>query len=134
MKGASRWMGVGRAGEPYPDAVRALEGDSGVYAIRSKATRMVLYVGESHTGRLRRTLTRHLQGWGRDKGLWRGQFSAHDPGLIYPRDKVEVRWWLTEASQAYETQNRLIRRLSPRDNIAGNDHARGVDFIPDLPF
>ncbi len=52
---------VGEVAEPYPDWVRALRGHSGVYVIRDRASGETLYVGESHTGRLYQTLTRHFQ-------------------------------------------------------------------------
>lgn len=50
---------VGGRGEPYPEWVRALKGKSGVYVIRERGE--VVYVGESHAGRLYETLTRHFQ-------------------------------------------------------------------------
>jgi hypothetical protein len=55
---------VGASGEPYPEWVRALDGKSGVYVIREiqrDGSEETVYVGESHTGRLYDTLTRHLQ-------------------------------------------------------------------------
>lgn len=55
---------VGERGEPYPDWLRAIKGESGVYVIRERqrdAEPVVVYVGESHSGRLYETLTRHFQ-------------------------------------------------------------------------
>jgi hypothetical protein len=49
---------VGAPGEAYPDWVRALKDQSGVYIIREQ--REVVYVGSS-VGRLYDTLTRHFQ-------------------------------------------------------------------------
>ena len=52
------------AGGRYPDWVRALRGKSGVYLIRERqrdGSNPVVYIGESHAGRLYQTLTRHFQ-------------------------------------------------------------------------
>ena len=49
---------VGASGEPYPDWVRALKDQSGVYIIRERGE--IVYVGSS-VGRLYDTLTRHFQ-------------------------------------------------------------------------
>lgn len=91
MPRLSRWRPVGRAGEPYPQWVRDLEDASGAYAIRSATTGEVWYVGESHTGNLKRTLT--------------------------PRHAVEVAVSVTSDEDATIEQDRLIDRLLPRDNI-----------------
>ena len=52
-------------GGGFADWLSALrsQGHSGVYLIRDARTREVVYVGESHTGRLYETLTRHLYAW-----------------------------------------------------------------------
>ena len=55
---------IGASGEPYPDWIRALDGKSGVYVIREiqrDGSVETVYVGESHSGRLYDTLTRHFQ-------------------------------------------------------------------------
>lgn len=124
MKGAaptsSPWRPLGARGAPWPAWVRALDGRSGAYAIRQGGR--VLYVGESHSGRLRSTLTRHFQGWSRRKNFWADLFrpsQQRDPGTLYDRGACEVRVWPTTAARAVELQNRLIRTLKPRDNIIG---------------
>ncbi len=118
--GALVYRPVGERGEPYPDWLRALRGSSGVYVIRDRATREVVYVGESSTGRLYETLTRHFQEWRRWKGFWRGQYAeGHDPGLTYPRASAEVAVRVTAPADALDEEARLIRRLRPRDNVLG---------------
>ena len=118
--GALVYHPVGERGEPYPDWLRALRGSSGVYIIRDRATREIIYVGESSTGRLYATLTRHFQGWRRWKGFWRGQYAeGHDPGLTYPRGACEVAVRVTSPADALNDEARLIRRLRPRDNVIG---------------
>jgi hypothetical protein len=110
---------VGAPGEPYPDWVRALDGEAGVYVIRDAESREIVYVGSS-ASQLYATLTRHFQSWRRWKGFWRGQYGeGHDPGLTYKRDSVEVAVRLTSPSKSLDEEMRLIARLMPRDNVIG---------------
>jgi len=89
-----------------------LDKRSGVYLIRKKACVgfhcQMLYVGESHTGRLKQTLMRHFQHW---KG----------PTAGYHTDAagVEVATVRCPASQAVELQNALIEEHRPRYNTQG---------------
>ena len=113
---------VGASGEPYPEWVRALDGKSGVYVIKEiqrDGTEELVYVGESHSGRLYDTLTRHLQTWRRHKTFWRGQFGGqvHDPGLTYPRHRVLIAARVMSPARAIAEETRLIRKLRPRDNL-----------------
>lgn len=117
------YRAIGASGEPYPEWVRALDGRAGVYVIRDRASREIVYVGSS-AGRLYDTLTRHFQQWRRYKGFWRGQYGeGHDPGLTYERDSVEVAVRLTSSSRSLDEEMRLIRRLAPRDNLIGQSDA-----------
>ncbi|MCC7108002.1 MAG: hypothetical protein IT382_01830 [Deltaproteobacteria bacterium] len=110
---------VGDRGERYPAWLTDLAGASGCYVIRDKATGRALYVGESHTGRLYQTISRHLQAWGRLKAHWVGLLGAqaHDPGTTYDRSTVTVGVVITSPAAAMPLQRRLIRSLKPRDNI-----------------
>lgn len=113
---------LGSTGEPYPDWVRALHGQSGIYVIRETQPNggsIIAYVGESHTGRLYQTLTRHFQTWRRSKKFWTGQYGGqgHDPGLTYPRHRVTVAARVLSPSRAMDEESRLIARLRPRDNL-----------------
>ncbi|MGE0404025.1 MAG: peptidoglycan DD-metalloendopeptidase family protein [Kofleriaceae bacterium] len=124
----SAYRPVGDRGEPYPDWVRALKDEAGVYVIRDAETHEVLYVGSS-AGRLYDTLTRHLQTWRRYKGFWRGQYGeGSDPGLTYPRGDVEVAVRLTSAEDALDEEMRLIARLRPRDNQIGQPELEEAPF------
>jgi len=125
LRNGRRWnfRPVGDAGEPYPDWLRDLKGQSGVYVIRQRDEQgrpIVVYVGQSQT-QLYDTLTRHLQQWTRWKRFWRGQYGGtdHDPGLTYPRRSVEVAVRLVPADQALDLEAKTIRRLAPRDNLIG---------------
>lgn len=95
------------SGERYPAWVRELTRANGVYLIRELDTGEVVYVGESHTGRLYSTLTRHFQRWS-DK---------HDTaGPTYGRGSVDVAVVIVPKSHAVWLQNELICALTPRDN------------------
>lgn len=118
-RATSSYRPVGDRGDAYPEWVRALKGKAGVYIIRDADTHEVLYVGSS-AGRLYDTLTRHFQIWRRWKGFWKGQYGeGADPGLTYPRSKVEVAVRLTSPSDALDEEMRTIARLRPRDNQIG---------------
>jgi hypothetical protein len=121
---------LGSPGEAYPDWVRDLKGKSGVYVIREiddDGNADTVYVGSS-VANLYETLTRHLQTWRRWNRVWKGQYGHdHDPGVTYPRDRVEVAVRLTRPSDALDEEARLIRRLRPRDNI-------NLQPIEEVPF
>lgn len=126
---------VGASGEPYPDWVRALDGKSGVYVIREvqrDGSEETVYVGESHTGRLYDTLTRHLQSWRRSKKFWQGQYGGqgHDPGLTYPRHRVRIAARVLSPARAIAEEARLIARLRPRDNLLKQPDDAGDDVVP----
>lgn len=126
---------VGATGESYPDWIRALDGKSGVYVIKEiqrDGSEQIVYVGESHTGRLYNTLTRHLQTWQRDKKFWRDQFGGqgHDPGLTYPRHRVLVAARVLSPARAMAEETRLIRRLRPRDNLLKQSVDTAEDAVP----
>ena len=121
---------VGDRGEAYPDWVRALKGEAGVYVIRDADTHECLYVGSS-AGRLYDTLTRHFQTWRRWKGFWKGQYGeGADPGLTYPRAAVEVAVRLTSPDDALDEEMRVIARLRPRDNQIGQPDTATDEAIP----
>lgn len=114
------WFRIGSDGDPYPEVVRELNGYSGCYMIRRSASRRVLYVGESHTGRLRATLTRHFQRWRRSSGktFWERLYGRrNDPGTTYSRGTCEIAVFLTNASEALSLEAELIRRYRPTDNL-----------------
>ena len=85
-----------------------LRRQSGAYVIRSRRTRQILYVGESHTGRLAKTIKRHFYRW---KDSPERRHHTYRPG------DVEIAVRLTPpAEAAIGAQNNLILRLDPRDN------------------
>jgi len=99
-------------GRVLPWVARELSGKSGCYVIRQRGAGgipgPVLYVGESHTGRLKKTLLRHFQKW---KGPTKG--------ATYDGQAVEVFTVRTRPESAVEMQNSLIEDLSPADNTVG---------------
>lgn len=98
---------------------------SGVYAILS-AAKKVLYVGESHSGRLYDTITRHFREWGINARTDRQ--GRRWGGATYDRHKVRVIYLITNAGEAQHIQYAEIQRLAPRDNT--ND---GSTTESDLP-
>lgn len=117
-----QWHKLGAKGERFPKWMRELKGKSGVYAIRTNGWifSTVVYVGESHSGRLDGTLARHFQSWNRGKKFWRGQYAPEqtDPGHTYNRADCEVAFETCSAAKAIELQSAWIARLKPRDNVA----------------
>lgn len=99
---------------------------SGLYAILERGK--VLYVGESHTGRLYDTITRHFRKWKVDpnndrQGRRRG-------GTTYNRERVRVVYLITEAGDAQALQYAEIQRLGPRDNTNDCATCADIDGIP----
>lgn len=94
----------------FADWLRALRGQgySGVYLIREADTREIVYIGESHSGRLYETLTRHL--W-----AWRGRGS----GPSYYPEGVEIAVLIAETplDDPVADQYALIEKHQPRDNV-----------------
>lgn len=129
---------IGRSGERYPDWLRALRGKSGVYIIRERQrddSNPVVYIGESHAGRLYQTLTRHFQTWRRHKKFWSGQYTGsrtHDPGLTYNRARCTVAVRVLPAERAMHEEARLIARVRPRDNLIGQPDELAADEV--VPF
>ena len=97
-------------GASFADWLSALrgQGHNGVYLIRDVRTREVVYVGESHTGRLYETLTRHLYAW-----------NGKGSGPSYHPEAVEVAVIVAETplDDPVADQYALIQELEPRDNI-----------------
>ncbi len=88
-----------------------LRNQSGAYIIRQRTGLFsgprCLYVGESHTGNLAKTIKRHFYPWRDD---------AERRHNTYDRHRVEIAIRLTPPSSAVGAQDNLIRRLEPRDN------------------
>ena len=115
-----KWHKLGT--DAYPDAVRKLQRVSGVYAIRKVGWfgTTVVYVGESHSNNLYKTLVRHFQAWNRGKNWWSGQFAPKqtDPGHTYDRTTHEVAFRVAATpKRALALQAAWIATLRPRDNV-----------------
>ena len=101
----SFWQELLGGAADWPRFVQDLRGASGIYVIRERDSGRVLYVGESHTGRLKKTLLRHFQTW-----------SGKTAGPTYARNAVEIAVEALPAAAAVNRQNYLIDTLRPRDN------------------
>lgn len=77
--GRMRWWPLVEGGELSPKLHAAMRDRSGVYAIRKKGAAEVLYVGESHCGKLWRTMLRHFQAPQTFKTIGRGSFAVRHP-------------------------------------------------------
>ena len=104
----------------YARWVRELRHRNGVYVIRDVDSRDVVYVGESHSGRLYATLTRHFQSW-----------DGYTAGTTYDRDGVEVAVCHLDGNprDVVHAQVDLIGELAPLDN----SHHR-IDDLDDDDF
>lgn len=100
-----RWRPVVAASGLYSDWIVDLQGYSGVYAIRDAYSHSVLYVGESHSGRLYHTLTRHFQSPSRE---------YHGPNLN--RQSCEGKVQICAPSEVEDLQYDWILRLRPELN------------------
>jgi excinuclease UvrABC nuclease subunit len=100
----STWRPIGVAGV-FADWILDLHGHSGVYAIRDAYSRGVWYVGESHSGRLYETLTRHFQA---------RSHSYHGPNL--DRGRCEAKAEICRVSEVEDLQFDWIKRLDPELN------------------
>jgi hypothetical protein len=128
---------VGKPGEVYPAWLAPFRNASGVYLI--KVDRRLVYIGESHTGNLLRTLTRHFSTWKRSKLWWAGLNRGHgeEPGATYPRARCTVAVEVTAPDAAPLREAELIARLAPRDNVRlAVDLPRGaaVAIGSEVPF
>lgn len=89
--------------------VRDLKGKSGVYIIRETGfVGNFLYVGESHTGRLKKTLLHHFQ-------RWKGETA----GPTFRPEGIEVAVIRTPPAKAFDLQMAIIQELSPVHNRDG---------------
>jgi len=92
---------------PDQAAERIKTGASGVYLIRSKGGAIV-YIGESHTGRLRKTMKHHFQSWTGPTAGPRFSAAGHEVAIVP-----------ASAARAVAVQDKLIARHQPRDNTIG---------------
>lgn len=91
----------------FADWLNELRNQSGAYVIRDRRTHTVLYVGESHSGQLAKTVKRHFYKWKDSPD--RKHFTIN-PG------SVEVAVRLTPPNTATAAQDNLIRKLNPTEN------------------
>jgi hypothetical protein len=89
-------------------------GVSGVYAIASLETAEVFYVGQSHSGRLRKTIARHFQAW-----------TDEQARAVYDRHRVQVCWARSAPAEALGLEALWIEDLNPRDNDLGYSGGTG---------
>lgn len=91
----------------FAEWLNELRNQSGAYVIRDRRTHTVLYIGESHTGQLAKTIKRHFYKWPDD---------ANRKHFTTKPDRVEVAVRLTPPGTATAAQDNLIQRLQPSEN------------------
>lgn len=114
----------------WPAWMHGFKKSCGVYAIRDKSSKKVLYVGSSKS-RLYDTITRHFQSWRRSKRFWKDYTGPHDPGMTYDRSRCEVAVIVTDCGDHLDEEARQIQRLHPRDNLV---MAPNGEELEDAPF
>lgn len=126
---APNWQPL-TAGDKYNGAVRAIaQRQNGAYAFRERGRRRVLYVGESHTRRLWKTLLRHMQPGTRATCTKRDpkrkggcMLFADIREWTYKGDvaAIDVAIWITDSgAEAQHLEGELIERLEPEHNEQG---------------
>ncbi len=102
------WFSPGPGGR-YPAAMPGMI--NGCYAIRDAKTQAVLYVGESHSNRLRKAMINHMSPW----------YDQGHPREFYDRRDVQLAWYAVPGDRAavLECEGWLIRHYCPRDNTKG---------------
>jgi len=120
-----RWTWFYRNGEYNPAIRSAARGANGVYGFRERKSGIILYIGESHTGRLWKTMIRHFHALDsfEEVGEW-----THEN-----RSSVQVKLWLTRTGDdAVELEADRIRRHRPLmvERIPGDEE----DEDEEAPF
>jgi len=117
---STRWIWFVRGGAYNPAIKPFVNGKSGCYAYRDRASGTVVYVGESHTGRLWKTSLRHVQGV--KSGLF--EYANSRDGKTPTEwvhgspERLESRYWITaDGDTARELEMELIDRLAPTGNV-----------------
>lgn len=112
---SAKWLELKRAGKWNAQLRELVKEKSGAYVVRSTLTDEFLYVGESHSGQLWKTLTRHFHA--RESFRREGRDGAPTRWTYGRPDLVEVSVWITRADQAVSVQDRLIERFLPTYNV-----------------
>ena len=124
------WNGRGELIDTYNPMLADLRHvrASGVYAVLDARSRDVLYVGESHSGRLYDTITRHFRKWRPRKDRPWGKTG----GVTFDRTRVLLSVVITSDADAVPVQYAEIQRLEPKLNQVGYGEAASA-HIDDLP-
>ncbi len=93
----------------YPVFIRSLVKVPGIYMIRDKETKRMLYIGRALTD-LKNTLVRHFYPWAKDR---RGKHRR----VIVDRTLVEVKCYKIRKEWVSDTEARLILLHRPVENI-----------------
>jgi len=130
------WVARNRNGRRIfnPELRRFCAGHSGVYAFRDAKEGIAEYVGESHSGRLWKTATRHFQGL--ESGLFRYAHSSHGGPTEWVHgapESLEAYVWITHARDAMALEALQINRLEPLGNANLERESEGY-YDDEVPF
>lgn len=85
--------------------------------MRDRRSKRVIYVGESHSNRLKYTLTRKFQVWDAPGGgKARGERGHRNSITLGDPARVEVRIWYVPGEQAMALEEELRFELDPKYN------------------
>jgi hypothetical protein len=106
----------------WPVWVRGLAGESGIYLIRDRETKEMLYVGRGRID-LKGALLRHFHQWGYDR---RGVHRR----VLFDREAVEVKVYLVPVPWVVVTEADLIALHRPRENARPEESSRTLEEVP----
>lgn len=88
---------------------------AGIYFIRDRKTKELLYIGSSKTN-IRNTLYRHFQRWN-DKRFWEEERGYRVSHTTYKKHTIDVKLLVTyDGTAAFRLEKYFILKLNPRDN------------------
>jgi hypothetical protein len=99
------WTWLHNGTEYNPRIQGLMHGQNGVYVVRLRETGEILYVGESHTGRLWKTMLRHFQGIESGKFADLSEWIWSDPTI------VDVRAWITKTGEEAQRLEKIKEAL-----------------------
>ena len=100
----------------YPVWVRALRGKSGVYLVRDRVTKQVIYVGRGRTC-IKKSIVRHFQAWQDRNRLWHHY-------ALFDREAVEVKVYCIRPEWVIATEADLIALHKPTLNVRREESSR----------
>jgi excinuclease UvrABC nuclease subunit len=101
----------GKKGAAYKwdAALASVQNESGVYVLRDRESGEVLYVGESHTGRLYRTMLRHFH----DSS---GKFETLGEWVHHAPTRLDYKVFIAPAAAVPDLERDAVEYFEPKIN------------------